>query len=543
MKVFIYCRKSQDREDRQILSTDAQERLLTDYAKAHGFTVVDIFVENQSAYKIGRPLFNEMLRRIEEGESNVILTYHLTRLARNSFDGGRVIYMLDDQAIREIKTPDSTFTNSSDDKFMMQIHFAMAKKSSDDTSQFVKRDIESKLLKGEFPGTVPIGYLNIDRHGRISPKQHSPEKQILLAQLGRPLKREEIDPIDGALVRMVFEEAARGTGTLRSLQAFAFKVGLRTRTGKAKISHCVLQNMLTNPYFYGAIRYQGKIVTENVQHEALVSKALFERVQQSLGTRSKGRMRKHSFSFRGIMHCGICGCRITAEMQKGITYYHCTHKRGNCNQRKWSKEQLIAAQLFEKMVKLNFPETFVTHAMQKVRELYSQESRAFDVMRHKLQSEYNNCKHKIDALLQMKISPKNANGELLSEEEYMSQKNALKAELDLLEEQLGAQHQSGGTWLDDCERFLQFTQRLPEMLAEASMNGKREIMMLVCSNVILKDQEITVEYHEPFASMAKFPLAGKGREAGFEPERGLREAENPEMLHLWQSGPDVMIGL
>ncbi len=35
--------------------------------------------------------------------------------------------------------------------------------------------------------------------------------------------------------------------------------------------------------------------------------------------------------------------------------------------------------------------------------------------------------------------------------------------------------------------------------------------------------------------MAKFPLAGKGREAGFEPEIGLREAENPEMLHLWQA--------
>lgn len=535
MKVFIYCRKSQDREDRQILSTDAQQRLLIDYAKLHGFKVIDLFVENQSAYKTGRPLFNEMLRRLEEGEADVILTYHLTRLARNSYDGGRIIYMMDTKIIREIKTTDSTFTNKSDDKFMMQIHFAVAKKSSDDTSQFVTRDIGSKLLKGELPGTVPIGYLNIDRHGRISPKQYSPEKQTLLAQLGRPLRREEIDPVDGPLVRMVYEEASKGIGTLRSLQAFAFKIGLRTRTGKAKISHCTLQNMLTNPYFYGAIRYQGKVIADNVQHEALVPKPLFDRVQQVLGTRSKGRVRKHNFSFRGIMHCGICGCRITAEIQKGITYYHCTHKRENCSQRKWSKEQLIAAQLFEEMVKLNFPETFLKHAMQKVRALYSQESRAFDVMRHKLQTEYNNCKHKIDALLQMKISPKNANGELLSDEEYIAQKNALKAELDLLEEQLGTQHQQGGNWLDDCERFLQFTQRLPEMLAEASMNGKREIMMLVCSNVILKDQKIAVTYHEPFASMAKFPLAGKGREAGFEPERGLREAENPELLHLWQA--------
>ena len=117
----------------------------------------------------------------------------------------------------------------------------------------------------------------------------------------------------------------------------------------------------------------------------------------------------------------------------------------------------------------------------------------------------------------------------------MTQKNSLKEELNLLEAQLGTQHQQGTNWLDDCERFLQFTQRLPEMLAEASMNGKREIMMLVCSNVILKDQEIAVTYHEPFATMAKFPLAGKGREPRFEREEGLRAAENPELLAMWQA--------
>src|SRR5204862_3427173 len=156
MRCFLYCRKSTDREDRQILGTDAQKRLLLEYAGRQGFTVVDVYVENQTAYKTGRPLFSAMLQRLERGEADGILTYHLTRLARNSFDGGRLIYMMDERTVALIATPEKAYTNNSDDKFMMQIHFAMAKKSSDDTSQFVRRDVESKLLKGEYPGMVPL---------------------------------------------------------------------------------------------------------------------------------------------------------------------------------------------------------------------------------------------------------------------------------------------------------------------------------------------------------------------------------------------------
>ncbi|MBD3300244.1 MAG: hypothetical protein GF347_02740, partial [Candidatus Moranbacteria bacterium] len=93
-----------------------------------------------------------MLEEIEKGKANGILVYHLTRIARNSYDGGNVIYMMDEGVIKEIRTPEKAYySNLSDDKFIMQIHFAIAKKSSDDTSQFVRRDIQTKLLKGEYP--------------------------------------------------------------------------------------------------------------------------------------------------------------------------------------------------------------------------------------------------------------------------------------------------------------------------------------------------------------------------------------------------------
>src|SRR5947209_6536477 len=229
MRYFVYCRKSTDREDRQILGTDAQKRLLLEHAVRQGVAVVDVYVENQTAYKVGRPLFAAMLERLEKGEADGILTYHLTRLARNSFDGGRLIYMMDEQTVREIATPEKTYTDNPDDKFMMQIHFAMAKKSSDDTSQFVRRDVESKLLRGEYPGKVPPGYLNITRAGHISGAGGDLEKERILRSLGRPLRREEIDPIDGPIVRRLFEEAATGVLTLPKLRKFSHGIGLRAR--------------------------------------------------------------------------------------------------------------------------------------------------------------------------------------------------------------------------------------------------------------------------------------------------------------------------
>jgi len=60
--------------------------------------------------------------------------------------------MLDKGIIKEIRTIEKSYKDNTDDKFIMQIEFAMSKKSSDDTSDYVKRDLTSKLEKGEYPG-------------------------------------------------------------------------------------------------------------------------------------------------------------------------------------------------------------------------------------------------------------------------------------------------------------------------------------------------------------------------------------------------------
>ena len=93
-KFFLYARKSTDVEDKQVLSIEAQLQELRDFAKRENIEIVCEFVEKQSAKVPGRPIFNDMIAQIEKGFANGILAWHPDRLARNSVDGGRIIYLV-----------------------------------------------------------------------------------------------------------------------------------------------------------------------------------------------------------------------------------------------------------------------------------------------------------------------------------------------------------------------------------------------------------------------------------------------------------------
>src|ERR1051326_4588639 len=104
LKYFMYCRKSSEDDDRQMLSIGAQLSELSEITHAAELSIIETFSESKSAKGPGREVFNEMLRRIERGEANAILTWKLDRLARNFDDGGRIIGMLQRGVIQEIRT-------------------------------------------------------------------------------------------------------------------------------------------------------------------------------------------------------------------------------------------------------------------------------------------------------------------------------------------------------------------------------------------------------------------------------------------------------
>ena len=76
MRFLLYARKSTDEEDKQLLSIEAQLTELREYVQKEKLQVVQEFTEARTAKTPGRPVFNAMLKAIEKGEAEGIVSWH-----------------------------------------------------------------------------------------------------------------------------------------------------------------------------------------------------------------------------------------------------------------------------------------------------------------------------------------------------------------------------------------------------------------------------------------------------------------------------------
>ena len=103
IKYIAYCRKSTDEKEKQVLSIESQIAELKEFATKEKLHVVCFLTESRTAKSLGRPVFEEVIQKIEKGEANAILSWHPDRLARNSVDGGKIIYLLDTGKLLDLK--------------------------------------------------------------------------------------------------------------------------------------------------------------------------------------------------------------------------------------------------------------------------------------------------------------------------------------------------------------------------------------------------------------------------------------------------------
>src|SRR5689334_18009262 len=108
-KYFMYVRRSQDERTRQVMSLDSQTNELRNFAKREGLYIYERLEESCTAKVPGRPIFNEMIERIERGEANGLLCWDIDRLYRNPIDEGHTRWLLQRGIIVSIRTPTREF--------------------------------------------------------------------------------------------------------------------------------------------------------------------------------------------------------------------------------------------------------------------------------------------------------------------------------------------------------------------------------------------------------------------------------------------------
>lgn len=327
----IYARKSTEEEDRQILSIDSQEKELRQTAEKDGLRVIKIFRESKTAKSPGRPIFEEMLHYIEESGGCGLLVWKLDRLARNALDGGKISWFMDRGLVTEIRTPEKTFRNIGDDKFMMSLDFGIAKKYVDDLSVNVKRGLRMRCSLGYRPGVAPTGYFNekhVDKKGQV-----------------------RIDPKRAPVIKQMYEKVANEQWSGRKLYRWLKETGFKSRNGKL----LVLGNIyliLKNSYYTGTFEFPvGSGTWYTGKHTPIITKELFEKVQMTISERYVPKTESKEFAFTKLIKCGYCNSGICADekfkklVSGGVNrhvYYFCSRKgRDECQNPNINEPSLI----------------------------------------------------------------------------------------------------------------------------------------------------------------------------------------------------------
>ena len=179
IKYFLYARKSSEAEDKQVASVQSQIDELTKLANREGLEVIDILSESHSA-KIpsARPVFNEMIKRIDNNEAQGILCWKLDRLARNPVDGGNISWMLQQEVIKHIRTYDRNWLPT-DNVLIMSVEFGMANQFILDLSQNTKRGLKNKAQRGWYPTFASLGYMHNPLKRKVKKKSLKTQRDFI----------------------------------------------------------------------------------------------------------------------------------------------------------------------------------------------------------------------------------------------------------------------------------------------------------------------------------------------------------------------------
>ena len=475
---FLYARKSTDVEDKQVRSIEDQLAVLRTLAKEQGLNIIEEFIEKQSAKIPNRPIFNEMLTRIEKGEAQGIICWKLDRLARNPIDGGQISWFLQKGIIEHIQTHDRSY-KPSDNILMMSVEFGMATQYILDLSANTKRALHEKVRRGEYPTIAPIGYFNDSR-----------KKTVVM------------DKRKAKVIKEAFKLYAEGNFTLEKISDFFKKHNMVSKNGY-QLSRDRITNILSNPFYYGHFRYAGEIYEG--KHESLITKKLFDKVQQVMKHRGwQDRQENNPRPLCGLLKCGECGCSITAESktkkQKNgnihhYTYYHCTKKRGLCSQ-PCIREEIIASQLSDVLKTYALPTNWATELSKLADQNETEAVQSAATASQTIREEIATISSKLKRLRGIYID------EDIEQGEYLTEKAGLLSRKKSLEEKMTELEKGNIVWLEPLREWIKDASNIEENVISSNLPLKKSSAQKIFgSNLFLKNRLIEFNPIPPYAEL------------------------------------------
>lgn len=344
---YAYYRLSQEEANEgQSSSILNQEKIVKDYCVRNGIVLLESFIDDGwSGGNFERPGFQKMMRALESGKANMVITKDLSRLGRDMRESSYYAeQFFPEHQIHYIAIADNF--DSELENVMAPFQFAMNEVYLRDSSRKVRDVFKMKRSKGEYCACAPFGY-------KKDPKDKS-----------RLIPDEETAPI----VAQIFRSAAGGkscitiaqdltnAGVITPLKYRALYRDNFTDAGAARATdywnYTTVKRIINNQVYLGktilgktrkaslkskkklSIPKEDWVVTDGT-HEPLIDQMTFDKAQANLiqgnrDYRQYDHVRKSIFG--GVAVCGLCGYSLCSSgtVYKGerekYWFLSCNHK-------------------------------------------------------------------------------------------------------------------------------------------------------------------------------------------------------------------------
>ena len=369
----LYCRLSRDDgAEGESNSIANQKKLLSKYAKEHGFTNTKFYVDDgYTGTNFNRPGFQQMLEDMDMGYISTVIVKDSSRFGRNYLEVGQYTdYYFPEHNIRFIAINDCIDSENGEDDFSV-FRNVMNEMYAKDISRKVRSSHRLRGNAGEPLSAPPYGYMK------------SVENK----------KKWVIDPEAAEIVRRVFRLCIEGKGNetiARMLQEDKVLVpmaywqskglgrgGKKTQPNPYKWCKTTIAKMLAQQEYCGDVinfktyskNFRNKTRIANPKenwavfkdvHEPIIDRETFERVQELTKETKRRKPKDESMKksiFSNLLYCGDCGHKLWFNFNQknpNIRFYSCSNyvgSRGTCELthyiREDSLEQVVKMELFK----------------------------------------------------------------------------------------------------------------------------------------------------------------------------------------------------
>ncbi|HJQ09057.1 MAG TPA: recombinase family protein [Candidatus Saccharimonadales bacterium] len=478
-----------DVEQRKALP--AQKKRLYDYAtRKHWKENQDfIYVEfDETAYKPGRPTFNELvIKPLEENPNlNAVVFDKIDRYTRDSSSDEKIALtrLFRSGKIKMYFPYDNLKINKDSpaaDLFRLDIGISLAAYYSASIRDNVKRSFDELHSRGVWTHRAPVGYKNI--HIENPNNVSKPFKDII------------VDEDRKHYIVKAFELRAQGM-PYGVIAKHLLKMGYTSsKTGKAQLSKGGVEKIIcgkNSKFYYGIMTHNGKEYKH--KYPPLISRALYNQCQLVKDKRREMKTKWDSldFTFSDIVSCGKCGRSVSPFRNRKWVYLHCANPL--CKNAT-TAESLILGSVEAVMSKITIPEHLIEKVIDDLKTKHDDQQMYYAQSINKTRREYDEIDKKLanwfDRLVNETITP----------EQYDKIVNALTKRQEELNDQLDILTNGNKDFLVTSSYLLDLACRAEELFKCADEGQRSKLLGFLLSNIKLNDKKLTFDVNYPFNLM------------------------------------------